>query len=307
MKASLRALRNLLRALPAGKLLLPRKLAKSAGLLRPSRVAQRLRPGPVVDRLLPNTVTARLGGRPSEGDQAVERPHEADLRDAVADAHGLPLQHAVFVAVPVEIAYNQFTQFGDFPDFMRAVTKSEQIDPAQVEFEYRRWGLRRSWRAHIVDQRPEERIAWRSVSGVRLAGVTTFHSIAPRLTQVDASVVVEPAGAVQRIARRVGLLDRALAAELHRFKAFVEMREEETGAWRGYVADGEVVDEDDYFGWAPGEGAREESPAQGTDQASRSNGASADKSSGTGAGKADRSRAGGTRAGKKTGGSRTRA
>jgi len=120
----------------------------------------------------------------------------------LTQADGLPIQQASLVAVPVEIAYNQFTQFERFPDFMHVVAKVEQIDAARAEFELRRWGLQRSWKAHIVDQRPEERIAWRSVVGMRLAGVTTFHAISDRLTRMDVSVVVEPAGILQRIVRR---------------------------------------------------------------------------------------------------------
>ncbi|MDQ3850452.1 MAG: hypothetical protein M3296_07550 [Actinomycetota bacterium] len=242
-------------------------------------------------------------------DHDTERLREADLPGALSDAEGRPIQHAVLVAVPVEIAYNQFTQFEDFPDFMRTVAKAEQIDAVQVSFEVRRWGMRRRWRAHVLDQRPEERIAWRSVSGARLAGVTTFHAIAPRLTRVDAGVVVEGTGRAQRIARRVGLVDRAIVGELKRFKAFIEMREQETGAWRGYIADGRPVTEDEYFGWGPGErAAGEDAPADAA-KASRSNGASARRSAHPAgpAGGSHGSGAGPTRAGAPTGGSRTTA
>lgn len=269
-------------ALPLRALL--RVLAK---LLRPA--TKRL-PSPSLDRLRelpgPGQVAARLRPGSSEtGGKDTVPAHEADLPEVLTQADGRPIQHATVVGVPVEIAYNQFTQFESFPEFMHAVAKVEQVDAARVEFELRRWGLQRSWTAHIVDQRPEERIAWRSVEGMRLAGVTTFHSISDRLTRIDVDVVVEPAGTLQRVVRGTGLLDRLLAHELQRFKAFIEMREEETGAWRGYIADGEVVDEDEYFGWEP-------------DGAS-ANGASAEKSKGSGA---RRSRARG-----RTGGSRSRA
>ena len=224
--------------------------------------------------MLPDAVATRLGSPGAESDDGVRAPVEADLPEVVTDTAEAPVQHAVLVGVPIEIAYNQFTQFEDFPHFMRGLVHAKQRDPAQVDFRFRTWALRRTWRAHIVDQRPEERIAWRSVSGARLAGVTTFHSVADRLTRIDVNVVVEPAGAVERIARRLGLLDRAIARELRRFKAFIEMREEETGAWRGYIADGEVLDEDEYFGWEAGEGdADDEEAAQ---SASRPESASSD-------------------------------
>lgn len=266
LRALLRALAKLLRPV-TGLLPSPPSLDKLRELPRPSQVVDKLRPG-----------SSETGGKDTVP------AHEADLPDVLTQAHGLPIQHATVVAVPVEIAYNQFTQFERFPEFMHAVAKVEQIDAARTEFELRRWGLQRSWKAHIVDQRPEERIAWRSVQGMRLAGVTTFHAISDRLTRMDVSVVVEPTGILQRIVRSVGLVDRLVANELQRFKAFIEMREEETGAWRGYIADGEVVDEDEYFGW--------ESEAS-------ANGASAENSKSSGA---RRSRARG-----RTGGSRSRA
>jgi uncharacterized membrane protein len=307
--------------------------------LRPSRWAERLRSGALADGVLPDAVATRLGARGSESGSGLVAPVEAELPEVVADTAQSPIQHAVLVGVPIEIAYNQFTQFEDFPHFMRGVVHAQQRDPAQVELRFRAWGVRRSWRAHIVDQRPEERIAWRSAAGAKLAGVTTFHSVADRLTRIDVNVVVEPAGAVQRIARRLGLLDRAVARELRRFKAFIEMREEETGAWRGYIADGEVVEEDDYFGWEPGEGHADEEtaaqPASSSDSASgdgaraksspasssrtatkkrtgakkataqpaASNGASA----GTSKSKSSGSAKGRNRSGKRTGGSRAKA
>ncbi|MDQ6749263.1 MAG: SRPBCC family protein [Actinomycetota bacterium] len=267
LRALARLLRPLAKLLPSPRL---PKLPEVSELPRPGQMVKKLRAGS----------SASDKGRKKE----IAAPHEADLPAALAQAAGLPVQHATLVAVPVEIAYNQFTQFEEFPTIMSTVATVDQIDPAQVEFELRHWKVRRSCRAHIVDQRPEERIAWRSVDGMRLAGVTTFHAVSDRLTRMDVSVVVEPANAPERIAHRTGLIGRLIAGDLQRFKAFVEMREEETGAWRGYIADGEVVDEDEYFGWEVG----------------ASNGASADtnsKSSGAGKG----------RARKKTGGSRSRA
>ena len=234
-----------------GRRLLPPPFAAPArlGAKLLKVIARLLRPRGLTlpGKLLPSRKTSDAGR------EEIEPAHEADLPDALKQADGLPIQCATLVAVPVEIAYNQFTQFEDFPGFMRSLATVDQVSPVQVEFElHRRWGRRR-WRAHVVDQRPDERIAWRSVDGIGLAGVTTFHSLSDRLTRVDVSVVVEPGGGLERLARQVGLVDRLVAGELHRFKAFLELREQETGAWRGYIADGEVVDEEEYFGWEPQE------------------------------------------------------
>ncbi len=210
------------------------------------------------------TLPRRLfpGGKHSDAGEQIEPAHEGDLPEALKHADGLPIQCATLVAVPVEIAYNQFTQFEDFPSFMRSLADVEQVSPAQAEFKLGGWWGRRRWRAHVVDQRPDERIAWRSVDGMGLAGVTTFHSLSDRLTRVDVSVVVEPSGALLRLPRRIGLVDRLIAGELRRFKAFIEMREQETGAWRGYIADGEVVDEEEYFGWEPQEEGSQHASAE---------------------------------------------
>jgi uncharacterized membrane protein len=214
------------------------------------------------------------GGKSSDdAREEIEPAHEADLPEALKQADGLPVQCATLVAVPVEIAYNQFTQFEDFPSFTRSLVHVDQVSPVQAEFELGRFWGRRRWRAHVVDQRPDERIAWRSVNGVGLAGVTTFHSLSDRLTRVDVSVVVGPSGGLQRLARRLGLVERLIAGELHRFKAFIEMREQETGAWRGYIADGEVVDEEEYFGWEQEEGSRHGDAEEGASgDAASSNG-----------------------------------
>lgn len=94
------------------------------------------RPGQVVDSLRPGSSPSKKDGK------EIEPPHEADLPDALTRAGGLPIQHAALLAVPVEIAYNQFTQFTDFPDFMRAVANVDQVDPAQADFDVRRWTTR---------------------------------------------------------------------------------------------------------------------------------------------------------------------
>ena len=155
----------------------------------------------------------------------------------------LPIQESVDVAVPLETAYNQYTQFEDFPKFMHRVEKVEQKDDTHLMWHENIWGVRRQWEAEITDQRPNERIAWESTSGSpRQKGAVTFHRLSDRLTRVEVNLDQEPKGVFEKTSSGFRMTRRALKSDLMRFKAFVETREEETGAWRGEVVEGELVE-----------------------------------------------------------------
>ena len=155
----------------------------------------------------------------------------------------LPVQESIDVAVPLETAYNQYTQFEDFPKFMHGVEKVEQRDDAHLVWHEKIWGIRREWEAEITDQRPNQRIAWKSLSGTETTGVVTFHELSDRLTRIEVILDFQPQGLLEKTASGFRMSRRALKSDLMRFKAFVEMRDEETGAWRGRVEEGEVVEE----------------------------------------------------------------
>jgi uncharacterized membrane protein len=167
----------------------------------------------------------------------------------------LPVQESVDVAVPLEIAYNQFTQFEDFPEFMHRVEKVEQRDDAHLVWHEKIWGIRREWEAEITDQRPNERIAWKSLSGTQTTGVVTFHALSDRLTRIEVNLDFQPQGLLEKTASGFRMSRRALKSDLMRFKAFIEMKDEETGAWRGRVEEGEVAE-------GPGAEEREETEAE---------------------------------------------
>ena len=155
----------------------------------------------------------------------------------------LPIQESVDVAVDLETAYNQFTQFEDFPKFMHRVEKIEQRDDTHLVWHENIWGVRRQWEVEITEQRPNERIAWKSLSGTHTTGVVTFHRLSDRLTRIEVNVDFQPHGLLEKVASGVRMSRRALKSDLMRFKAFIEMREEETGAWLGRVEEGEVSEE----------------------------------------------------------------
>jgi hypothetical protein len=149
------------------------------------------------------------------------------------------------VAVPLETAYNQWTQFEDWPEFMHRVTRVTQEDDCTVSFATKIWGKTKEFEAQIETQRPEQRIKWSVSQGITHAGVVTFHELAPSLTRIEVNLDIEPDSLIEKAARGMRHVKRAVRADLARFKAFIEMQEIETGAWRGVIEDGEVVEPHD--------------------------------------------------------------
>jgi uncharacterized membrane protein len=163
----------------------------------------------------------------------------------VGKGRRMPVQQAVDVAVPLETAYNQFTQFEDWPEFMHRVTRVTQEDDCTIGFATKIWGKTKEFEAKIETQRPDQRIKWRVAQGITHSGVVTFHELAPSLTRIEVNLDVDPGSLIEKAARGMRHVKRAVRADLHRFKAFIEMQELETGAWRGVILDGEVVEPHD--------------------------------------------------------------
>ena len=163
----------------------------------------------------------------------------------VGKGRRMPVQQSVDVAVPIETAYNQWTQFEDWPEFMHRVTRVTQDDECTVKFATKIWGKTKQFEAKIETQRPDERIKWKVAQGISHTGVVTFHELAPRLTRIELTFDVAPGSLIEKAARGMRHVKRAARADLHRFKAFIEMGELETGAWRGVIEDGELVEPHD--------------------------------------------------------------
>lgn len=149
----------------------------------------------------------------------------------------LPIQCSIDVAVPIEVAYDQWTQFEDFPEFMHRVEQIEQKNDETVVWHENVWGIKRSWESQIVEQIPDERIVWRSDDRGGHSGVVTFHKLSDRLTRVELNLDFQPEGVFEKLASGLRFHRRAIKTDLQRYKAFAEMRNEETGAWRGEVHD----------------------------------------------------------------------
>jgi uncharacterized membrane protein len=142
----------------------------------------------------------------------------------------------VDVEVPIRAAYNQWTQFEEFPNFMDGVTEIRQLDEKHTHWKTEIAGVKREFDAEITEQLPDERVAWKSTGGEQQAGVVTFHRLEENRTRVTVQMDFEPQGVVETAGDKLGILDRRVKGDLKRFKEFIESRGgAETGAWRGQV------------------------------------------------------------------------
>lgn len=149
--------------------------------------------------------------------------------------------HTVDVAVDVSTAYNQWTQFEEFPKFMEGVESVEQLDDRHLRWHVDIAGVDREFEAEITEQTPDQRIAWRSRTGVDQGGVVTFHPLNDNHTRVTLQMEFDPEGAAEQVGDKMGIVSSRAEGDLERFKEFIEERGSETGAWRGEVERDDVV------------------------------------------------------------------
>ena len=146
------------------------------------------------------------------------------------------VESSIDVNVDRTTAYNQWTQFESFPQFMENVTSVHQLDDRRLRWVAEIGGQTREWEAEIVEQIPDQRIAWSSVSGEPNGGIVTFQSLGDTTTKVHLRMEYEPQGLLESAGDLLGVVDRQVKGDLERFKRFIESQGEETGSWRGTVA-----------------------------------------------------------------------
>lgn len=139
------------------------------------------------------------------------------------------------VDVPVRVAYDQWTQFEEFPRFMEGVDRVVQRDDRFLDWTATVGGQTRHWTAKIVDQTPDVRIAWKAIEGTDNSGAVIFEPLGPERTLVDLTVVAAPTGPVETAGTALGFLDRRIEGDLRRFKSFIEQRGQPTGSWSGEI------------------------------------------------------------------------
>jgi uncharacterized membrane protein len=145
------------------------------------------------------------------------------------------IEKSIDVKAPARQVYNQWTQFEDFPRFMEGVERVAQLDDKRLHWKANIYGQDEEWFAEITEQIPDKRIAWRSTSGATNAGVVTFHYIDDETTRIMLQLEYEPEGIVENVGDWLGLQSQRVSGDLHRFKKFIEYRDEPTGAWRGEI------------------------------------------------------------------------
>jgi hemerythrin superfamily protein/ribosome-associated toxin RatA of RatAB toxin-antitoxin module len=147
------------------------------------------------------------------------------------------VEKSVEVAVPVSTAYNQWTQFEEFPQFMSGVQQVEQLDDRTLRWVAEIAGVRRQWVATVLEQVPDQKVAWAATEGATNAGAVTFQPLAADRTQVTLTLDYEPEGLVEKAGDALNIVERQATGDLERFKSFIESRGSETGSWRGEVTD----------------------------------------------------------------------
>jgi uncharacterized membrane protein len=146
------------------------------------------------------------------------------------------IQESIIVNVPLTTAYDQWTQFEEFPRFMDGIEWVKQLDDTHLHWCASIGGKKVEWRAQIIEQVPDQRIVWQSTSGSRNAGTVWFEPMSERQTRVTLKVEYEPEGVVEYVGDVLGVVRWRVKGDLDRFKEFIEQRGAETGAWRGRVS-----------------------------------------------------------------------
>ena len=146
------------------------------------------------------------------------------------------IEKSIEVNVPVRTAYNQWTQFEEFPFFMEGVESVQQLDDRRLHWRAEIGGKTMEWDAEISEQVPDKRIAWRSTSGAKNAGVVSFYRLSDDTCRVSLQIDYEPEGVVENVGDWLGVMSRRVEGDLERFKKFIEERGVETGAYRGAIA-----------------------------------------------------------------------
>jgi HSP20 family molecular chaperone IbpA/uncharacterized membrane protein len=147
-------------------------------------------------------------------------------------------ESSIEVDCPLRTVYNQWTQFEEFPRFMEGVEQVRQLDETHLYWRATVGGKTKEWNAEITEQVPDQRIAWKSTSGAPNAGSVHFEPVGADRTRVTVKLAYDPQGITENIGDALGVVSRRIERTLHDFKAFVEGRGRESGAWRGEVHQG---------------------------------------------------------------------
>jgi hypothetical protein len=159
--------------------------------------------------------------------------------DSSGKTRRLPIQRWTDVAAPIDVVYERWTDFEEFPKFMHRVLNVEQ-ENGKVSWEEKIWFSRREWEGEITERRKNDRIAWKTTKGTSHKGLVTFHKLDARLTRVMVDMDFQPSGMIEKMASGMRFVKRAVESDLARFKAYVEL-----GEAKGVDYGHDVEDEDE--------------------------------------------------------------
>ncbi|TDD85893.1 SRPBCC family protein [Actinomadura darangshiensis] len=150
------------------------------------------------------------------------------------------------VGLPRRVAYDQWTQFADYPSFTKKVESVEQESDEKVNWRAQIFLSHRSWESTITEQVPDERIVWTSKgSKGYVDGAVTFHELAPTMTRVLLVAEYHPDGFFEKTANLWRAQGRRLRLDFKNIKRHMMtqtlLRQDEVEGWRGEIRDGEVV------------------------------------------------------------------
>ena len=146
------------------------------------------------------------------------------------------IEQSIDLDVPVRAAYDQWTRFEEFPQFMKGVEEIRQLDDRHLHWVAELGGSRHEWDAEITEQQPDERVAWRNTDGKDNAGVVTFHKLSDTSSRVMVQIDFVPEGIKEKVGSAINAPDRQVKGDLERFKELVEAkRGPDEGGWRGEV------------------------------------------------------------------------
>ena len=146
------------------------------------------------------------------------------------------IEQSIDLDVPVRAAYDQWTRFEEFPQFMKGVEEIRQLDDRHLHWVAELGGTRHEWDAEITEQQPDERVAWRNTDGKDNAGVVTFHKLSDTSSRVMVQIDFVPEGIKEKVGAAINAPDRQVKGDLERFKELVEAKGgPNEGGWRGEV------------------------------------------------------------------------
>jgi ribosome-associated toxin RatA of RatAB toxin-antitoxin module len=151
------------------------------------------------------------------------------------------VEKSILVNVPVSVAYNQWTQFEDFPHFMNGIKKVTQLSDDRLEWVAELAGVKRQWEAKVLEQVPDRKVAWAATEGATNAGEVRFEDLGGGQTRVHLTLEYEPEGLVEKIGDKLNVVENQTEGDLERFKAFIESEGYASGAWRGTISEGATV------------------------------------------------------------------